>query len=129
MRRYFQSWSSLLWVALLALLVVRAGDAHLHLCLDGQSQQRSSVHVSDTSVVCDENEAAEGEHQDKDVNVFGAALAKKSADADVLDLPAILPVILLLLPPERGIVHYAATRDPEPKLPYLFLPLLRGPPA
>lgn len=128
MRRYFQAWSGLLWVALVALLVVRAGDAHVHLCLDGQSQ-RTSVHVSDTAGACHAEEAPEVQHQDKDVSAFGAALVKKSAEADSLDLPAVLNVVLSLLPLERGIVHYAATQDPAPKLPYLFLPLLRGPPA
>lgn len=128
MRRYFQSWSSLLWVALLALVVVRAGDAHMHLCLDGQSQ-RSSVHVSDSAGACHADDVSQTEHQDKDVNVFGAVLAKKSADADTLDVPAVLDIVLSLLPPESGIVHYAVTQDPAPKLPYLFLPLLRGPPV
>lgn len=128
MRRYFQSMSGLLWVALLALLIVRTSDAHVHLCLDGQSQ-RSSIHVADTAGTCDDGAAGQGEHQDQDVNVFGAVLAKKSADTDALDLPRAIDVILSLLPPERGIVHEAATQDPAPRLPHLFLPLLRGPPV
>lgn len=128
MRRYFQSMSGLLWVALLALLIVRTSDAHVHLCLDGQSQ-RSSVHVADTAGTCHEADGGQDEHQDQDVNVFGAALVKKSADTDALDLPPAIDVILSLLPPERGIVHEATTQDPAPSLPYLFLPLLRGPPV
>lgn len=128
MRRYFQRWSGLLWVALLALVIVRTADAHMHLCLDGEVQ-RSSVHVSDTTGVCDSDDDSQTEHQDQDVNVFGAVLAKKSADADVIDLPAVLPVVLSLLPLERGVVLDDVTQDPAPKLPYLFLPLLRGPPV
>ena len=128
MRRYFQRWSGLLWVALLALVIVRAGDAHMHLCLEGEVQ-RSSVHVSDTAGVCDSDDN-QPEHQDQDVDVFGAVLAKKSADADVLDLPIAVHLVLSLLPLERGVVHYAVTEeDPAPKLPYLFLPQLRGPPV
>lgn len=127
MRRYFQRWSGLLWVALLALVIVRAGDAHMHLCLEGEVQ-RSSVHVSDTAGVCDSDDS-QAEHQDQDVDVFGAVLAKKSADADVLDLPVAVHVVLSLLPLERGVVPHDVTEDPAPTLPYLFLPLLRGPPV
>jgi hypothetical protein len=129
MRGYFQRWSGLLWVALLALVIVRTADAHMHLCLEGEVQ-RSSVHISDTAGVCDSDDS-QSEHQDQDVDVFGAVLAKKSADADVLDLPIAVPVpvVLSLLPLERGVVHYAVTEDPAPTLPYLFLPQLRGPPV
>jgi hypothetical protein len=128
MRRYFQRWSSLLWVALLALVIVRTADAHMHLCLEGEVQ-RSSVHISDTVGVCDSDDDSQTEHQDQDVDVFGAVLAKKSADADALDLPVAVHVVLSLLPLEPGVVPYVATEDPAPKLPYLFLPLLRGPPV
>jgi hypothetical protein len=128
MRRYFQRWSGLLWVALLALVIVRTADAHMHLCLEGEVQ-RSSVHISDTAGVCDSNDDSQTEHQDQDVDVFGAVLAKKSADADVFDLPVAVQVVLSLLPLERGVVPDAIVEDPAPKLPYLFLPLLRGPPV
>lgn len=128
MRRYFQRWSGLLWVAVLALVIVRTADAHMHLCLEGEVQ-RSSVHVSDTAGVCDSDVDSQTEHQDQDVDVFGAVLAKKSADADVLDLPVAVHVVLSLLPLEHGVVPDAIVDDPAPKLPYLFLPLLRGPPA
>lgn len=127
MRRYFQRWSGLLWVALLALVMVRTADAHMHLCLEGEVQ-RSSVHIADTAGVCDSDDA-QTEHQDQDVDVFGAVLAKKSADADVLDLPVAIHIVLSLLPLERGVVAHDVTDDPAPKLPYLFLPLLRGPPV
>ena len=127
MRRYFQRWSGLLWVALLALVIVRTADAHMHLCLEGEVQ-RSSVHISDSAGVCDSDDDRT-EHQDQDVDVFGAVLAKKSADADVLDLPVAVHVVLSLLPLERGVVPHDVTEDPAPKLPYLFLPLLRGPPV
>jgi hypothetical protein len=128
MRRYFQRWSGLLWVALLALVIVRTADAHMHLCLEGDVQ-RSSVHISDTTAVCDSEDDSQTEHQDQDVDVFGAVLAKKAADADALDLPVAVHVVLSLLPLEPGVVPDAATEDPAPKLPYLFLPLLRGPPV
>ena len=127
MRRYFQRWSGLLWVALLALVIVRTADAHMHLCLEGEVQ-RSSVHISDTAGVCDSDDD-QTEHQDQDVDVFGAVLAKKSADADVLDLPVAVHFVLSLLPLERGVVPHDVAADPAPKLPYLFLPLLRGPPV
>lgn len=57
------------------------------------------------------------------------AAAKKSAQADGFG-PAIIAALLVLLPPpDRSIACDVTTQNPEPKLPDLFLPLLRGPPA
>ncbi len=113
MRRYFQRWSGLLWVALLALVIVRAADAHMHLCLEGEVHG-SSVHVSDSGRCLRFDGDSQSEHQDQDVDVFGAVLAKKSADADVLDLPIAVHVVLSLLPLERGVVPYVVLKIRRP---------------
>lgn len=127
MRRYIQSMTPLLWVIAFALLMVRTADAHVHLCFDGQ-EPRSSFHVSDPEPVCHKDD---GTHQDRDVDALGAALVKKSAQADAVGPLPVIEVVLFLLPPQGGTdyEHELTTQNPAPKLPELFLPLLRGPPA
>lgn len=120
--------TSLLWVIAFALLVVRTTDAHVHLCFDGQ-EPRSSFHVSDPAPLCHKND---GTHQDKDIDALGAALAKKSAGTDTLGPLPVVDAVLFLLPLQRGSTDHDLTltaQNPSPKLPELFLPLLRGPPA
>lgn len=125
MRRHVQSMTPLLWVIAFALLVVRTADAHVHLCFDGQ-EPRSSFHVSDRAGVCHKDDST---HQDQDVEALGAVLAKKAAQAEALGPPPLTDIVLLLLPPPRGTDHELTIQNPSPKLPDLFLPLLRGPPA
>ena len=126
MRRVVPSVSSLLWVVVFALLIVRTADAHMHLCFDGQ-EPRSSLHVLDRMSGCHKTD---GSHQDQDVDALGAAAAKKSAEAEpLLGPPPFANVILLLLPPPRGMAYEPSIQNPSPKLPELFLPPLRGPPV
>ena len=119
----------MLWVLGFALLlVVRTSDAHMHLCFDGQ-EPLSSLHIADTAADHHDGGESESGHQDQDVDAANPALAKKSAQAsDVGPLP-VAALVLLLLPPDRGVERAITKQDPEPRLPYLFLPLLRGPPA
>lgn len=128
MRRYFQSMSGLLWVAVFALLLVQTADAHVHLCFDGQGQ-RSSLHVADAEVACHQGSDSSGTHQDQDIDALGAVVAKKSAQADTLDLPPILGLVLFVLSPQGGNDYETVIQNPPPKLPELFLPLQRGPPV
>lgn len=127
MRRYLSSMTPVLWVIAFALLMVRTTDAHVHLCFDGQ-ESFSSFHVSDPESFCHKDDST---HQDQDVDAFGAALVKKSAQADAVGPLPVVDVVLFRLPPQRGTdyEHELTTQNPAPKLPELFLPLLRGPPA
>src|SRR5437868_14515610 len=85
-----------LWLLTFALLVARWGDAHLHLCFDGQ-EPVASVHVSDQASHHDSHETQDAQaHNDTDVNAYGDALAKKSGDTNLLVLAVAL--VLLLLP-------------------------------
>jgi hypothetical protein len=128
MHRRLKSLSPMLWVVALALLVVQTSDAHVHLCFDGQ-EPRSSLHVSDRATLCHEgDDYADGTHQDQDVDVGGAALVKKEVPVDV-PAPVLANLVPLLLPPQCGVAQQVIEQNPSPKLPYLFLPLLRGPPA
>jgi hypothetical protein len=130
MHRRLKSLSPMLWVVALALLVVQASDAHMHLCFDGQ-EPRSSLHMSsDRTAVCHEgDDYADGTHQDQDVDAIGAALAKKEAPIHVLGPLFVASFVLPIMPPQRGVPQEVTEQNPTPKLPYLFLPLLRGPPA
>lgn len=126
MRRHLQSMTPLLWVVALALLAVRMADAHVHVCFDGQ-EPRSRIHVSDPAPFCHESD---GTHRDQDMDAQGAVLAKKSAGADTLGPLPVADLVLFLLPLQRGSTdHELTTQNPSPKLPELFLPLLRGPPV
>lgn len=117
--------TSLLWVVAFALIIVRTADAHVHLCFDGQ-EPRSSLHVLDRTLGCHKNG---GSHQDTDVDALGAAAAKKSAQAEPVAPVPFVNVVLLLLPPPRGMSYEPTIQNPSPRLPELFLPLLRGPPV
>lgn len=125
MRRHVPSMTWLLWVVAFALLIVRTADAHVHLCFDGQ-EPRSSLHVLDRTSGCHKTD---GSHQDKDVDALGAVAAKKSAQAESVGPLPFVNVVLLLLPPPRGMAYEPTIQNPSPKLPELFLPLLRGPPV
>ncbi|HET8697936.1 MAG TPA: hypothetical protein VFO94_10645 [Gammaproteobacteria bacterium] len=118
----------MLWIVALAVVGVRLTGAHLHLCLDG-SEPFASVRITD------EQPAAGGgidhaTHDDRDLDVIGAAtLAKKDVGDNSADVPVVdLPVVALLPPPQR-IRGEVEPQSPVPRLPPLFHPLLRGPPA
>lgn len=131
MRRYARKLTPLLWVVALALVGVRTSGAHLHLCFDGQ-EPRSSLHVADSEATCHDRAVPKGPaHQDEDVDVdaLGALVAKKGANVDPLCPIAVAVVVFSLSPPPVGVVDELTAPSLAPKQPYLFLPVLRGPPA
>lgn len=120
----------MLWFIAFALIVVRTSEAHLHFCLDGD-EQFSSFHAADVGPLCDGDQGAPGGHdgEDFDSDVFRGTLAKSQVDPTPF---AALPAfdLLVLLAPERSRGEFLeVARDPQPKLPYLFLPQFRGPPV
>ncbi len=128
MSRYVQSLRALLWIIAVALVVVRAGDAHMHLCFDGQEPPRS-LHVGEVQLDHHEGEHTEAAHQDVDVDALDTALAKKVADAnDVLPL-LLAATVIDIVAIERYAPERRERQNPSPSLPYLFLPQLRGPPV
>ena len=126
------SFRVLLSFIALALIVVRTGEAHLHLCLEG-GETSSAFHATDLGTLCadDVDRSASAPHSDQDIDLgtFSGTLAK--SDLDVPFFAALPPFDLLaLMPPERSRGELLEVpRDPQPKLPYLFLPLFRGPPV
>ncbi len=114
-----------LCLALLAMLVVRLGEMHLHLCFDGQ-EPAATVHVGD-SPAHDNDTHADASHSDQDVELLSTAVIKK-AGTDTLDLLFVCLALLLLLPTLRHAVPLPAYRFLAPPKPAYLLPPLRGPP-
>lgn len=93
----------------IAILVVRVGGAHLHLCLDGQ-EQTSALHVGSDNLVHDQIESGPA-HQDYDVDLISNPLGKL-AKVDFSLIALLLAVTLLLLSGRRN--------EPVPRLPVLL---------
>lgn len=117
-----------LWILAIALVAMRMSGVHVHLCSDGQ-EAPVSVHLLDGSLHhgTGTSEGAE-QHEDKDVNVFGAALFKKSDVGGDLLPGAFIFILLLLLPHARSFFPILrASALPVGPTAY-FTPPLRGPP-
>jgi hypothetical protein len=121
--------ATLLWIVAFALIATRASEAHIHFCLDGQ-EAPSSLHVKDDGPFCDQGSGAPESHQDQDVDAVGEAVPSKSdSGSQALGLLPTLDILLALLPPKRSDSDFGVvTQSPLNRHPYLFLPLLRGPP-
>lgn len=92
----------------IALLVVRVGGVHLHLCLDGQ-EPASAVHVGGDTLVHDHAQSGPA-HQDYDVDLISNPLGK-FAKVDFSLFALVIAVTLLLLTGRRT----------EPVLQQVFL--------
>lgn len=118
----FHPW--LLTLLCVALLVVRVGGAHLHLCFDG-GEPPVSLHLMDDAAHT--GPGMQSGHQDMDVALAGEAFAKTAKLG--LDLPILLIAALLA---------WSLFQAPRPSVPGYRLPLisavhflrppLRGPP-
>jgi len=112
---------------MLALLVVRIGDIHLHLCFDGL-EAPTTVHFADASVHQDDEHPPGEAHADEDVDPFLGTLVKKADfDADLALIP-LLFVLALLAPPLRTSPVRLFTAAPVVASPFSLRPPLRGPP-
>ena len=118
-----------------AVITLRVGGAHLHLCFDG-SEPPVSLHMSDAgSHHADDHPAnephaavADFAHDDQDVGVGGDLVSKKtSSDVDLFILGLVFALLLFFV--ERRRAAAPASRDPV-SLPFRFhlRPPLRGPP-
>ena len=110
----------------LALIMVRVGGAHLHLCFDG-TEPPASYHAFDDGVHHELPELSVM-HQDADVALSGDMSSKpgKSAgDIYVLLFAAVVAWTLLRLPR-----RFVSPRPPllASSAPGLLRPFLRGPP-
>ncbi len=119
----FRGW---LWLVLIALVATRLADVHLHLCFDGQ-EPRSAVHMADGAIHADEHHT-QNTHSDRDVNVAGDALLKKTGDTNDLLILAFFPAFLYLLRPARNLWSRFLLAPAPARSLFLLRPPLRGPP-
>jgi hypothetical protein len=113
----------------LALVVLRVGGVHLHLCFDG-SEPPISYHVADSGIHhLDEHEAGET-HSDRDMALGEDVLLKKPAKAqDSLLFLFAFALLLFLL--SRSAEPRPAVDAPARRHPGFswWRPPLRGPPT
>ena len=129
MRSFVRKLTPILWAVAIALIGVRTTGAHLHLCLDG-SEPYASVRVSDSEVASDRGAHAQGTHQDQDVDAVGTAtFAKKHAQDHTAVVVDVVHAVVALVPPPQRVRGDAEPQSLVPRLPDLFRPPLRGPPA
>jgi hypothetical protein len=117
----------LLWLFAIALLLVRVGEAHLHLCLDGQ-QPAAAMHVEDAPTHDGAKVSADG-HNDVDVDLSVSPWVKK---VGVDELPIILfasILLALLLPVLKSTSFPARLLVPSLAPVWGLRPPLRGPPV
>ena len=115
-----------LWIVAIAVLAIRGGDAHLHLCGDGQ-EQPVALHMLDAPG--QHHDQAEAGHNDRDLDVSAPALVKKTGDFDDLTLAAVLTFAWVSLAPVVAQIEPIAAAHPLPITSLFFLrPPLRGPP-
>ena len=126
MRSLFKSHPLMTAVLCIALLIVRVGGAHLHLCFDGSEPPVSYHAFEDGSA--HELPGVDVTHQDADIALAGDLLSKFGKD--LIDLPLLLSiaVMLWLVPrPGRTFGFFRSVRIAHDS-PSLLLPPLRGPP-
>lgn len=113
----------------LALVVLRIGGVHLHLCFDG-SEPPISYHVADSGIHhLDEHEAGET-HSDRDMALGEDVLLKKPAKAQDSLLFLFAFALLLFLRSRSAGPRPAASRPFRLQRSFSWLrPPLRGPPT
>lgn len=110
----------------LALLMVRVGGAHLHLCFDG-TEPPASYHVLDVDPH-HESPGADAAHQDADVALTADMYSKPGKSVDHLPLALMTAIFALALIRRQ---RTSTSPDYAPALPTaraLLRPPLRGPP-
>jgi hypothetical protein len=122
------TFAAVLWVIAVAMLPVRMANAHLHFCLDGQTQP-VSLHVQDLPTHHGSDHEDDG-HNDRDVDFSASALAAKhsgSSDDHAFDLLSAY-VVAFLLPLPSGVAPVAPEQVSYLSSPVDLRPPVRGPP-
>jgi hypothetical protein len=81
----------------IAFLAMRTAGAHAHLCFDG-NEPPASVHVGDFDTH-HQSDNQGPKHSDRDVNLIGDTLAKKSDNDGAFDLPVLVRAALAIPAP------------------------------
>jgi hypothetical protein len=115
--------------ACVAMVVLRVGGLHVHMCLDG-SEPPMSFHIEDSGVHHLDEVATGDAHEDRDLAIAADLVVKKPfADLDLSLLAALGVLLLFLLARPRELLPFpslpARLRSARTRL----RPPLRGPPA
>ncbi|HKQ81596.1 MAG TPA: hypothetical protein VJS42_05340 [Steroidobacteraceae bacterium] len=116
----------LLWVAAILLLPLRAANAHVHLCLDGQAPAMT-MHVQDLPTHDGTSEEVGG-HTDRDVQLTGSLSVGKAPGVEKMSLLDAY-VLARLLPTQQHNAPQAFVVVPDVPLPFGLYPPPRGPPV
>ena len=113
----------------LALVMLRVGGVHLHLCLDG-SEPPVSYHVADSGVHHLGDHDAGESHQDRDMALVDDLLLKKPAKAQDSLLFLFAFALLLFLLSRSAEPRPSSGAPPRHRPAFSWLrPPLRGPPS
>jgi len=111
-----------------AMLVLRIGGLHVHMCMDG-TEPPLSFHVEDSGIHhLDETSAAE-EHADRDVGLVSEVVLKKPfGGLDLGLVAAFFALILLLLTRQHELPAFPSLPGKVRSAWNRLRPPLRGPP-
>ena len=119
-------FAKILWLLAIALLLIRVGEAHLHLCFDG-SDRLVAFHVKDSPNHAGGKEISSS-HNDLDLAVSASASIKKLALDELPPIALALFLVTLLVP----LVHGSSRPTPSVTLAissaHCRRPPPRGPP-
>lgn len=116
---------ALLCVAMVAL---RVGGLHVHMCLDG-SEPPMSFHVADSGVHHVDEIAADASHEDRDLAIASDLVVKKPfGDFDLSLLAAIGVLLLFLIARPRELRPFSPLTVRVRSARTRLRPPLRGPP-
>jgi hypothetical protein len=112
-----------------AMVVLRVGGLHIHMCLDG-SEPPMSFHVEDSGVHHLDEVATADAHEDRDLAIASDLVIKKPfGDLDLSLLAAFGALLLFLLARPRELLAFAPLPVRVRSARTRLRPPLRGPPA
>ena len=111
-----------------AMIALRAGGLHVHMCMDG-SEPPLSLHVADSGIHhLDEAEAGEA-HADHDMAIASDVVVKKpTGDFDLSLVAAFGAILLFLVARRRDLSPLSPEPMPVRSARSRLRPPLRGPP-
>lgn len=120
------SLAKFLWLFAIALLLVRVGEAHLHLCLDGQ-QHPVAMHMQDAPTHKGSETSSDG-HNDVDLDLSVSPWVKKIGADELPTIVFAAVVLALLLPVLQSTIRPSQLLIPTLASVFTLRPPLRGPP-
>jgi len=111
-----------------AIVALRVGGLHVHLCMDG-SEPPLSFHVADSGIHHLEEADSGGAHTDRDMTLASDVVMKKpSGTFDVSLVATLCALLLFLLSPARERFDFPETTPGVRSARTRLRPPLRGPP-